>query len=353
MKIIKNKININVIVKTLNNGGLVIMPTETVYGAMVDATNENAVKKLEKYKNRPFGKPFSIAVNSQKMAKEYAFINNTAKKLYRSLLPGPLTIISKGKHKLTDGVESENGSIGIRIPDYKLVLSVVEKLGKPITATSANASYKKRPYEIDDVLDNLSRKQKNLIDLIVDVGRLPLNDPSTVIDTTLDDPAILRQGNIKFKNKIEILSRNEESTRNIGKELWQKYEKYKGQRAIVYALEGAMGTGKTQFTKGLALAMGIKDEVVSPTYDLELCYGSRDTKNELIHIDAWRMESANELADLDFIKNINDKSVVAIEWADRVSNEIRRYNEEAVIVWIKIRYGKKETERLISWGVSQ
>jgi L-threonylcarbamoyladenylate synthase len=242
MQVIKNGAGaIETAVKVLRAGGLVIYPTETLYGIGVDATNPKAVKKLSEYKNRPFGKPYSIAVTDPTMAEEYAELNATARNLYHEFFPGPLTVISKGKHKVSPGIESEEGTIGIRIPDYKLVTDIVKKLGKPITSTSANASYKKRPYKISDILDNLSQKQKDLIDLIIDAGTLPKNDPSTVVDTTLDDPVTLRQGEIKFSENIQILSKTEENTQNLAKEIWQKYEGHIGKRAIVFALEGEMG----------------------------------------------------------------------------------------------------------------
>ena len=347
MRIIKKeKTNIDEIVKVLKADGLVIMPTETVYIAAVDATNPTAVKKLVKYKNRPFGKPFSVGVIDLEMAQKYVEINETALNLYKTFYPGPITIVSNGKHKVAPEVESELGTLGIFITDHKLTIDVIKKLGKPITTTSANASYQKRPFKIKDLLDFLSQKQKNLIDLIVDYGEIPHREASTVIDTTIDDPAVLRQGEIKLKDKIELLSRNEENTQNIGKELWQKYNKYKNKRALVFALEGPMGAGKTQFTKGLARAMGIQEEVVSPTYDFEIEYDKK-----LTHIDVWRMKDSMELEELGFSKLINDKSVLAIEWADKVSEIIRKYNQDTIIIWIKIKYGNKDNERLISWGV--
>lgn len=345
-----NQIKLAEIISILKRGGLVIMPTETLYGAMVDATNRIAVEKLSLYKNRPLGKPFSVAVNSKTMAEDYVYLNKTAEFLYEKYFPGPLTVVSKGKHKVARGTESENGSLGIRIPKHSLVLKVIDKLGKPLTATSANSSYKKRPYKISDILDNLSKKQRGLIDLIIDAGELPHNEPSTVIDTTYDDPVVLRQGDIKLKNNVEVLSTSDEATKNIAKEMWQSFEKYEGERAIVFALEGEMGTGKTQFTKGLAKAMGIDEEVVSPTFILESDYDLEGKRTKLIHIDTWRMQKPQELLELGFNKQIRNKFVFSIEWAEKVANIIREYDEEAIIIWVKIKYGKKENERLISWG---
>lgn len=346
MKIVKpGKGVVEEAVKTLKSGGLVIYPTETLYGIGADATNPKAIEKLTEYKDRPFGKPYSIAVTDSVMASDYAYLNGAAKNLYKEFLPGPLTIVSKGKHKLARGVESEDGTLGIRIPNYKLVMAIVKKFGKPITSTSANASYKKRPYKISDILKNISKKQKGLIDLIIDAGTLLPNDPSTVIDTTPDDPITLRQGQIKLSEKNEIISRSEENTKNLGKEIWQKYEKHKNRRAIVFALEGEMGAGKTIFTKGLALAMGIQELVTSPTYNLVHTY------SDLTHIDAWRLQKSDELRALGFENLIKNKSVVAIEWAERVSDTIREFDDEAIIIWIKITFRQKESERQISWGV--
>ena len=347
MKIIKeNSKAVDMVVDYLSRGQLVFMATETVYIAAVDATNPKAVLKLISFKNRPFGKPFSVGVSDLKMAEKYVSLNVTAKKLYKRFLPGPITVVSKGKHVVSAGVEAENGTLGIRIPNYQFFLDVVKKLNKSITTTSANASYQRRPYKLSDIFDNISEKQKELIDLMVDAGELPHNEPSTVIDTTIDEkPVILRQGDIKLKNKNEVFSRSEENTMNVAKELWQKYEDYKGKRAIVYALEGEMGVGKTIFVKGLAKAMGITEDITSPSYDLLNNYG------ELNHIDTWRMLDANkEIKDIVTRKLLNDKGILAIEWADRASDEIRKHAEDAIIIWVKIKYGKGENDRFISWG---
>lgn len=347
MEIIKqNTKAVNKAVKILKTGGLVVFPCETTYGIAADATNPKAIKKLNAYKKRPFGKPYSIAVFDQKMAERYVFLNKTAKNIYKEFLPGPVTVVSNGKHKLAKGVESEIGTLGIRISNYPLVNQIVKNLGVPITATSANASYMKRPYKITDILDNISQKQKDLIDLIIDARELTHNEPSTVIDTTLDDPVILRQGETKFKDKNEILSRSEENTQNIAKELFQKYESCLGKRPIIFALIGEMGSGKTQFTKGLGKVLEIKKEIVSPTFNLVLEYG------KLTHIDAWRLQKPEELNTLGFLKIIENKNmVIAIEWADKVIDEIKNQREHVLILRVKIKYGKRVSERLISWGI--
>lgn len=349
LKTVSEPVIISQAVAALKAGGLVIYPTETVYGIGADATSPDAIKKLSEYKSRPFGKPYSVAVSGQQMAGKYVELNATAKKLYRQFLPGPLTVISKGKHLVAAGVESESGSLGIRISSNPLVSKIVKALGRPVTATSANESYMKKPYQISDITNHISDKKKKLISLAIDAGRLPKREPSTVIDTTMDDPVALRIGKIKFTKENIIMSRSPENTQNFGKEMWQKYEKFKGKRAIVFALEGQLGAGKTQFVKGLARAMGIKAEVTSPTFNLINYYPLLFTPYSLLHFDAWRLESPQELESLGLVKNISDKSVIAVEWADRIAEVVRRHNEEAVVIWIKIKYGNSENERTISW----
>lgn len=345
MKII-NSFENKKIIDVLKSGGLVIFPCETVYGVAIDSSNTKAVEKLNKYKKRPFGKPYAIMCSDQKMAENYVNLNQVAKNLYHRFLPGPVTVISTGLHKVAKDVESETGTLGVRIPDYPDLIKLIKEFGHPIVATSANASYQRRPYKLSDILDNISEKQKKLIDLMIDAGELPHNEPSTVIDTTLDDtPVILRQGEIKLKGKNEVLSRSEENTQNIAKELWQKYESFNSKRAIIFALEGKMGVGKTQFVKGLAKAMNINEVITSPSYDLLNTYKS------LIHVDTWRMINPDqELKDLDLKNLVTHKSVIAIEWADRSLGTIKKYSDDAIIIWIKITYGKKINDRLISWG---
>lgn len=351
MRIVKVEfVNIEEIVSVLKAGGLVVFPTETTYGLGADATNELAIKKLCRFKRRPAGKPFSIAVSDINMADRYVHINSSAQNIYKTFLPGPITVVSKGKHKLAKGVESEDGTLGVRIPNYELVTNIIKKLNIPITATSANASYKKRPYNISDILDNISDSQKKLLDLLIDAGELPHNEPSTVVDTTNDDLVVLRQGKAIFGKGNEILTRSEEETKNFAKNLWQQYQTYYKQKAIVFALSGEMGVGKTIFVKGLAKAMGLKEIVTSPTFNLQNLYKS-NKKTSLIHIDTWRMSNSSEIYDLDFFKGISDKSVLVIEWAEKITNEIRKCKDDAIIIWLNFTFAKNENDRIINWNV--
>lgn len=346
---------VNEAVNVLQNGGVVIYPTETCYGIGVDATNEIAVEKLLKYKAKRQGKPFSIAVSGIEMAQKYVDINEIAENLYKNFLPGPLTVISKSLKKVASKVESEHGTLGVRVPDHPLVLWLIDEFGKPITATSANASYKKVPYKIQDILENISKKQKKLVDLIIDAGELPPRPSSTVVDTTMNESKVLRQGNIKL-TKTEIRkSTSAKKTRDIGEELINKFKQYLGYKSIIIAMQGELGAGKTEMTKGIARGLGIEDEISSPTFIIENVIripaesGSfqEQKKVELFHIDTWRLYEPQELLDLEFQKQVDDCNVFVIEWAEKVVDILKSVSSDSIIQWVKIEYGKDETERII------
>jgi len=339
-------------VEVLRNGGLVVYPTETLYGIGADATNQEAVNKLLKYKARREGKPLSIACADRKMAGRFVHINKTAENIYRTLLPGPVTVVSRSRGNVAKGVESELGTLGIRIPDYPLILKIIQAFGKPITSTSANASYKKRPYNINDIVSNISARQKKLIDLVLDAGQLPIREPSTVVDTTLNDTVVLRQGEIQFTSHTVIQSLKQEDTIAVGTRLMNQYKQYLGFKSVIFALQGNLGAGKTQFAKGVAQALGVKERVISPTFILERDYAFKHGSKTytFIHIDTWRMFSGREFLDLGFAKLIGSGAVFAIEWAEKVSDILKQYSDEAKIIWVKIEYGKQENERTIEWS---
>lgn len=321
---------IKITLDALKTGGLIIFPTETTYGAGVDATNLQAVQKLLSYKSRREGKPLSIAVPNEKTAAHYVKINEQAHQLYQRFLPGPVTIISHSLGKVAAGVASEFETLGVRIPDYPLILQILAAFDKPITATSANASGKKRPYQINDVLQNISTKQKNLIDLILDAGQLPTNQPSTVIDTTLSTPTTLRIGKVKNKNLHQLTSNSESETKKIaGTLLLKNWNKIKRQ-GLMIGLAGSLGAGKTVFAKGVAQFLKISEEITSPTYAYieEYDYLRHGVSGKLYHLDLWKIETPQELARLEIAKLLGPNNVVVIEWWQQGArpNE-RKYSE--------------------------
>lgn len=191
------------VVSVLNSGGVVVLPTETVYTLAADATNENAVKKVFEIKGRDYKKPIHVVVSSLEQAEKYVEIDKNARLLAQKFLPGPLTLVLPKKPvKTPELLTSGLPTLGIRIPDLPLNVIVAKKLGRPYTTTSANISGGPNPYSIEEVLSQIPEKR---IDLLVDIGPLPHLLPSTLLDTTQSPPKILRQGPIPEEQIIKAL----------------------------------------------------------------------------------------------------------------------------------------------------
>jgi L-threonylcarbamoyladenylate synthase len=321
--------------KVLEAGGLVIYPTETVYGIGADAQSAPAIDKLLAYKGRREGKPLSIAVDSKQMADQYVLINQQAREFYNHFLPGPYTVISKSKNMVDQRVESEFGTLGIRIPDYPLILDLVRNFGRAITSTSANASGEKRPYSVTDILDRLSDKQKSLIDLIIDVGTLPKNEPSVVIDTTLSTPIALRgqmQHQSAGKQQI-VLSISEAETMGLAGRLLLNHWTQVIDQGLVIALNGELGMGKTVFTKGVAKFLQIKEVVSSPTYSYmnEYNFSRGQTSGVLYHVDAWKIDHPDEVALLQLGELLRPNNIIVIEWFDQISQWLKLPSKTKVL----------------------
>ena len=278
MKIINiSKTTIKEAVKVILKGGLVVFPSDTVYILAVDPTNEKGVKKLLEFKNRWTGKAISVAVLDKNMALDYVELSENAENIYANLFPGPFTIVSKGKHKVFKGIEAENGTLGIRIPDNKYIIDLVKKLGRPITATSANLSGRTPNYSIVSFLRPLSEKKKKMIDLIVDAGKLPRNKPSTVIDATESEIKVLRRGDLITGSTTQtFISKSEKETGKIAEFILKKslsvtkptlpsLEKG-GFKPIIFALTGDLGCGKTVFSRNIGYLLGVKEKITSPTF---------------------------------------------------------------------------------------
>jgi tRNA threonylcarbamoyl adenosine modification protein YjeE/tRNA threonylcarbamoyl adenosine modification protein (Sua5/YciO/YrdC/YwlC family) len=289
-----------------------------------------------------------VAVADQKMAGEYVEINEMAQNLYTTFLPGPLTIVSRSKKKATILLEAGTESLGIRVPAYPLVLQLVKRLGRPITATSANQSGQKNPYSLADFRKYTSQKAIKLIDLFLDAGDLPERQTSTVVDTTLNESAILRQGEITLDDLQgqTFFSCSEKETQKIAASLLKKYDDDAHHRSMVFALQGELGAGKTQFVKGLARALGIKANINSPTFVLIKEYQHKSGK--LFHLDAWRLERGEKLFDLGLETMFQPGNVVAIEWLQKIKIILEKIEQEkkARVIWVTIEMLGKNKRKI-------
>jgi len=348
-------------VKVLKDGGLVVFPSDTVYILAVDPTNEKAVEKLLAFKNRWTGKAISVAVLDKKMAQEYVELNENGENIYTNLLPGPFTVVSNGKHKVAKGIESENGTLGIRIPDNKYIHDLVNTFGKPVTATSANLSGRTPNYSITSFLRPLSNKKKEMIDLIVDGGKLPRNKPSTVIDATETELKILRLGDLITKNSQTLISKSEKETGKIAEFILRKVGTRHGaflqEKPLIFALTGDLGCGKTVFSRKIGHLLGVKEKITSPTFVIYNEYetltpapfpltGQGEKMMKFLHFDLYRIRADYELEEIKFFELFKD-NITCIEWPENMGEKnFERLKKENKVVTIQFKYLDEKTREI-------
>jgi len=173
---------------TLESGGTIIYPTDTIYGLGANALDEKAVKKVFEIKKRPLDKPISVCVSKIEDIEEIAYLDENVEKEVIKLFPGPFTVILKKKEIISPILTAGGQKIGIRIPDNEISRKISMKF--PITTTSANISGEEVPNSPDKIIEQLKGK----VDLIIDAGVYKDRIHSTVIDMTVFPPKILRSG---------------------------------------------------------------------------------------------------------------------------------------------------------------
>ncbi|MBZ9572317.1 threonylcarbamoyl-AMP synthase [Patescibacteria group bacterium] len=202
-----------IVIKLIKEGKVLVFPTDTVYGLLTDARNERAVKRIFEIKKRSKRKPIPIFVRDIKMAKNLAFINKPQEKFLQKIWPGKVTAVLKrrGNCGLPATLFGRIQTVGLRIPNYKLLNDLLEKLNSPLTGTSANISGQPPSTKIKKVINQFNPPPKNVggqPDLILDTGNLNPSLPSTVIDLTNKKPKILREGAGKIRVKKLIRLEN-------------------------------------------------------------------------------------------------------------------------------------------------
>ena len=174
----------------LRSGGVIVYPTDTLYGLGADAFSDSAVDAVYVIKGREAGKPMHCIVADLAMAEEYAEVNDAARKIAEKFLPGALTLILKKKVGVDGGIARGMDTVGIRIPDNRFCIELARTFGTPFTATSANKGGVEPAMEFEKVIAGLDA------DLAIDAGQAPLSKPSTVVNLVSGYPSILREGAI-------------------------------------------------------------------------------------------------------------------------------------------------------------
>ena len=178
----------------LADGGVIAYPTETFYGLGVDATNQTAIEKIFTIKGRDFKNPISLIVGHPDEI--YHLVKNipqAAQKLMGEFWPGALTIVFSASEKVSPLLTAGTGKIGLRVSSHPTALNIAQTLKKPLTATSANLSGAPECSLASAVVEQMGDK----INAIIDGGKTPGGQTSTIIDVTCDPPVILREGTIR------------------------------------------------------------------------------------------------------------------------------------------------------------
>jgi len=172
-------------VSILKKGGVVICPTDTVYGFLADATNKKAVEKIYKIKKRPKSKPLPIFVKDINMAKELAFIDTDHEKVLKKYWPGKYTFVVKLK------VAHKNNTIALRVPKHPFLQKLLKKINKPLAQTSVNISGEETLTRIQDIVDTFGKEKS--VSLIIDGGDIKKGKSSKIIDISKNTINILRK----------------------------------------------------------------------------------------------------------------------------------------------------------------
>ncbi len=173
----------------LKSGGVIVYPTDTIYGLACDVLNKEAVSKIFKIKKVSHHKLLSFIFSDLADVSQWAHIPNHAFRIMKRTLPGKFTFILPASGDVPKSIMGKRRTIGIRVPDCEVAKSLVEELGRPLLSTSV-------PKGNDDYFtdpDEIAEKFKNDIDIILNAGIIP-NLPSTVIDFTTDPPELIREG---------------------------------------------------------------------------------------------------------------------------------------------------------------
>ncbi|MDI9615410.1 L-threonylcarbamoyladenylate synthase [Methanothermobacter sp.] len=173
-------------ISVMEGGGVVIYPTDTIYGLGVNALDRESVRKLFRIKGRAPDKPVSICVSKVSEIPRFSKPSEHAMEIIRGILPGPYTVLLEKKDLVPDILTGGSSKVGVRVPDDEVCRRISAKF--PVTATSANISGKQPSGKTNDIIEDLK------VDLMLDAGECDSTEPSTVVDLTAEPPAVLRIG---------------------------------------------------------------------------------------------------------------------------------------------------------------
>jgi len=187
----------------LQQGQLVCFPTDTVYGIGAAPSSDDAIRRLYAVKGRSPGKPLPLLISETAEASWYAEVTPVAKSLMARFWPGPLTIVMQKVEGLRSRALAGQNTVGLRVPDHDVPRDLVRMLGEPLTGSSANRSGARSPVSAAEVAFSLGE----MVSLVIDGGRAPSGEESTVVDVTGAAPVIVREGVVTREELGRVLGR--------------------------------------------------------------------------------------------------------------------------------------------------
>lgn len=194
-----NQNEIDKLAQILKNDGVISVPTDTVYGLCASIKSLKAYNKLMKIKNRPRDKLFPIMCADEEQIKSIAIVDDIAEKLIKEFMPGPITLILKKKNGLPEYVNNGGKTIAVRMATSETLKKLIIKLGNPIFMSSANQSGEPTCVDLDEI-----EKACPGLDGMIE-GNVSFGKASTIVDCSLDELKVLREGPVLFEDLVSII----------------------------------------------------------------------------------------------------------------------------------------------------
>ena len=196
-----NEDELRIVTKALDEDKLIVFPTETVYGIAGNALKMEVIDKLFQAKKRDYSKPFSLMLSDINKIKDIAYVSTDEEKIINKFMPGPITLILKKKDCISDLATASRDTVGVRIPDHFIALSILKSIDYPLATSSANISGRSNNSDITDIINDLA----NYVDIFIK-GNISSNLlASTVVEIKDNEVNILRSGIISEYDIEEVI----------------------------------------------------------------------------------------------------------------------------------------------------